>query len=46
MNPVTTLKNKNVALFGLGGSGLATAQALVAGGEKVVAWDDNRDSVA
>ncbi|MBD9372904.1 UDP-N-acetylmuramoyl-L-alanine--D-glutamate ligase [Rhizobium sp. ARZ01] len=46
MIPVTTLRNKNVALFGLGGSGLATAQALAAGGAKVVAWDDNPDSVA
>ncbi|MFD1328580.1 UDP-N-acetylmuramoyl-L-alanine--D-glutamate ligase [Mycoplana ramosa] len=46
MIPVTTLKDRNVALFGLGGSGLATAQALVAGGAKVVAWDDNPDSVA
>lgn len=46
MIPVTTLKNKNIALFGLGGSGLATAQALAAGGAKVVAWDDNPDSVA
>ncbi|HVK92241.1 MAG TPA: Mur ligase family protein, partial [Mycoplana sp.] len=46
MIPVTTLKDRNVALFGLGGSGLATAQALAAGGAKVVAWDDNPDSVA
>lgn len=46
MIPVTTLKDRNVALFGLGGSGLATAQALVAGGARVVAWDDNPDSVA
>ncbi|SOC40307.1 UDP-N-acetylmuramoylalanine--D-glutamate ligase [Rhizobium subbaraonis] len=46
MIPVTTLKDRNVALFGLGGSGLATAQALVAGGAKVFAWDDNPDSVA
>ena len=29
-----------VALFGLGGSGLASAEALVAGGAEVVAWDD------
>ncbi|MCA1404509.1 UDP-N-acetylmuramoyl-L-alanine--D-glutamate ligase [Ensifer sp. IC3342] len=46
MIPVTTFKDKKVALFGLGGSGLATAQALVAGGAEVVAWDDNPDSVA
>lgn len=46
MIPVTTFKDKKVALFGLGGSGLATAQALVAGGADVVAWDDNPDSVA
>lgn len=46
MIPVTTFKDRNVALFGLGGSGLATAEALVAGGAKVMAWDDNPDSVA
>ncbi|CAN7458291.1 UDP-N-acetylmuramoyl-L-alanine--D-glutamate ligase [Pararhizobium sp. LjRoot255] len=46
MIPVTTFQDKQVALFGLGGSGLATAQALVAGGAKVTAWDDNPDSVA
>lgn len=45
MIPVTTFRDKQVALFGLGGSGLATARALVAGGAKVVAWDDNPDSV-
>jgi UDP-N-acetylmuramoylalanine--D-glutamate ligase len=35
-----------VALFGLGGSGIATAQALIAGGAEVVAHDDNPESVA
>ena len=29
MTPVTTFKDKTVALFGLGGSGLATAKALI-----------------
>ncbi|WP_037460526.1 Mur ligase family protein, partial [Sinorhizobium fredii] len=46
MIPVTTFKGRKVALFGLGGSGLATAEALVAGGAEVTAWDDNPDSVA
>ncbi|MGI2031742.1 UDP-N-acetylmuramoyl-L-alanine--D-glutamate ligase [Rhizobium panacihumi] len=46
MIPVTTFSGKKVALFGLGGSGLATAKALVAGGALVTAWDDNPDSVA
>ena len=45
MIPVTTLKDKKVALFGLGGSGFATARALVLGGAHVTAWDDNPDSV-
>lgn len=35
-----------MAVFGLGGSGLATAQALVAGGADVVAFDDNPESVS
>ncbi len=41
MTPVTTLKGRRVALFGLGGSGLATARALKAGGAEVVACDDD-----
>ena len=46
MIAVTTFAGRKVALFGLGGSGLATAQALIAGGADVIAWDDNPDSVA
>ncbi len=45
MIPVTTLSGRKVALFGLGGSGLATALALQAGGAQVTAWDDNPQSV-
>ena len=45
MIPVTTFKGKTVALFGLGGSGLATALALTAGGAHVTAWDDSAASV-
>jgi UDP-N-acetylmuramoylalanine--D-glutamate ligase len=46
MIPVTSFNGRKVALFGLGGSGLATAEALAAGGAIVTAWDDNPDSVA
>lgn len=46
MTPVTVFEGQKVALFGLGGSGLATATALKDGGAEVVAWDDNADSVA
>ncbi len=46
MIPVTTLSGKKVALFGLGGSGFATARAMKLGGAEVTAWDDNPDSVA
>lgn len=41
MIPITSMKGKRVAVFGLGGSGLITAEALVAGGAEVIAWDDN-----
>mgnify|MGYP001765146018 CR=1 FL=1 len=41
MIAATTFAGKRVALFGLGGSGLATVRALVAGGADVAAWDDN-----
>lgn len=40
MIAVTAFSGRTVALFGLGGSGLATARALVAGGAHVAAWDD------
>lgn len=40
MIPVSTFKDRTIAVFGLGGSGLATAQALVAGGAQVIADDD------
>jgi UDP-N-acetylmuramoylalanine--D-glutamate ligase len=46
MIPGATFKGRRVALFGLGGSGLATALALKEGGAEVVAWDDNPGSVA
>ena len=36
MIPVTVFSGKKVALFGLGGSGLASASALLAGGADVV----------
>ncbi|MFT0861915.1 UDP-N-acetylmuramoyl-L-alanine--D-glutamate ligase [Ancylobacter sp. G4_0304] len=45
MIPVTTFKDRRVALFGLGGSGLATARALMAGGADIIAWDDNIEAV-
>jgi UDP-N-acetylmuramoylalanine--D-glutamate ligase len=43
--PVTTFAGKKVAVFGLGGSGLVSASALLAGGADVVGWDDNAESV-
>ncbi|MCC2095339.1 MAG: UDP-N-acetylmuramoyl-L-alanine--D-glutamate ligase [Hyphomicrobiales bacterium] len=44
MTPLTCMAGKTVALFGLGGSGLATAAALLAGGASVYCWDDNEKS--
>jgi UDP-N-acetylmuramoylalanine--D-glutamate ligase len=46
MIPVTTFAGQKVAVFGLGGSGLASASALLAGGADVVGWDDSADTVA
>ena len=46
MTPVSTFTGKRVALFGLGGSGLSTARALIAGGAEVAAWDDGAASRA
>jgi UDP-N-acetylmuramoylalanine--D-glutamate ligase len=46
MIPVTTFAGKRVAVFGLGGSGLATCRALAAGGADVVACDDEPRKIA
>jgi UDP-N-acetylmuramoylalanine--D-glutamate ligase len=49
MIAITILARRTVAVFGLGASGLAAAEALLAGGSRVVAWDDNeaaRDAAA
>lgn len=44
MTPATTFAGRKLALFGLGGSGLATLRSLIAGGADVLAWDDNAGS--
>ena len=44
MTPATTFAGQKLALFGLGGSGLATLRSLIAGGADVLAWDDNAGS--
>jgi len=41
MIAVTTFKDRRVAVFGLGASGLATVRALTEGGAHVAAWDDS-----
>src|SRR4051794_18614447 len=46
MTPATTFAGRSVALFGLGGSGLATALALKAGGARVTACDDSAAAMA
>ncbi len=43
MIPVTSFAGKTVAVFGLGGSGLASCRALQAGGAEVIACDDSID---
>ena len=45
MTPATAFAGQTLALFGLGGSGLATAAALKAGGADVIVWDDNAAAV-
>ncbi len=37
----TTFDGKTIAVFGLGASGNATVQSLIAGGATVAAWDDS-----
>jgi UDP-N-acetylmuramoylalanine--D-glutamate ligase len=45
MIPVKSFAGKTVAVFGLGGSGLASAQALKAGGADVIGFDDSAASL-
>jgi UDP-N-acetylmuramoylalanine--D-glutamate ligase len=44
--PITSFAGRKVAVFGLGGSGLASASALLAGGADVIGWDDDDTTVA
>ncbi|MEO8812093.1 MAG: UDP-N-acetylmuramoyl-L-alanine--D-glutamate ligase [Caulobacteraceae bacterium] len=49
MIPVRAFEGKEVAVFGLGRSGLTAARALAAGGARVAAWDESaaaRDAAA
>jgi UDP-N-acetylmuramoylalanine--D-glutamate ligase len=46
MTPVTSFAGKTVAVFGLGGSGLASCRALKEGGAEVIAGDDGADNIA
>ena len=46
MITLTLYKNKSIGVFGLGKAGLATLDALIAGGAQVYAWDDSADSCA
>jgi UDP-N-acetylmuramoylalanine--D-glutamate ligase len=46
VTPATAFAGRSVALFGLGGSGIATAKALVAGGATVSCWDDGEEGRA
>ena len=41
MIPVTSFAGQEVAVFGLGRTGVSAARALIKGGAKVHAWDDN-----
>ncbi|MFN7054417.1 UDP-N-acetylmuramoyl-L-alanine--D-glutamate ligase [Hyphomonas sp.] len=46
MIPITEYAGRDVAVFGLGRSGLSAARALKAGGARVHAWDDNEETRA
>src|SRR6202789_3113298 len=46
MIPVTSFAGKTVAVFGLGGSGLASWHALKAGEDEVIASDDGADKLS
>jgi UDP-N-acetylmuramoylalanine--D-glutamate ligase len=46
VTPITSFAGKTVAVFGLGGSGLASCHALKAGGAEVIASDDTPAKLA
>ncbi|MEL7452085.1 MAG: Mur ligase family protein, partial [Pseudomonadota bacterium] len=46
MIPITEYSGRDVAVFGLGRTGLSAAKALAAGGARVHAWDDNEQTRA
>lgn len=46
MIPITEYAGRDVAVFGLGRTGLSAARALTAGGANVHAWDDNEETRA
>lgn len=46
MIPITEYAGRDVAVYGLGRTGLAAARALKAGKAKVHAWDDNEETRA
>lgn len=39
-------KNQNVAVFGLGKTGLSVINALMKSGARICAWDDNKEQIA
>jgi UDP-N-acetylmuramoylalanine--D-glutamate ligase len=43
MIPITEYAGRDIAVFGLGRSGLSAARALKAGGARVHAWDDDEE---
>ena len=44
MFPATRFKGRRIAVLGLARSGLASAQALQAGGAEIAAWDDGEEA--
>lgn len=46
MIPVEAFAGRTVAVFGLARSGLTAARALIAGGARVLCWDENASARA
>jgi len=45
MTPVESFRDHNIAVFGLGGSGLSTIRALREGGAHIAAWMTQKNRV-
>lgn len=45
MIKIKEIKDKNVEILGMGGQGIENEKEIVEGGERIIEWEDNKESV-